>query len=104
MALFLLTLGSTLMAADGDRMLFDFTGPDAAKSWGNVNDGVMGGLSDGRFKINDDKEMEFFGTLSLDNNGGFASVRSRPKKLALEKGDALIARVRGDGREYTRYS
>jgi monofunctional biosynthetic peptidoglycan transglycosylase len=37
----------------------------------------------------------------LENNGGFASVRSRPKKLGLEAGDAIIARIKGDGREYT---
>ncbi len=44
--------------------------------------------------------MEFFGTLSLANNGGFASVRTKPKKLDLANGDTLVARVRGDGREY----
>ncbi len=44
--------------------------------------------------------MEFFGTLSLANNGGFASVRTKAKKLAFEKGDSLVAKVRGDGREY----
>jgi len=37
----------------------------------------------------------------LENNGGFASVRTKAKKLGLEKGDTLIARVRGDGREYS---
>jgi monofunctional biosynthetic peptidoglycan transglycosylase len=44
--------------------------------------------------------MEFYGTLSLENNGGFASVRSRPRTLELQTGDTLVARVRGDGREY----
>lgn len=44
--------------------------------------------------------MEFFGTLSLENNGGFASVRSREAKLGLEKDDAIVIRVRGDGRDY----
>jgi len=95
-------IGSNLMAADEGRVLFDFTGPDAAKAWVNVNDGVMGGVSDGRFKINiDNKTMEFFGTLSLENNGGFASVRSRPTKVNLKAGDSVAARVRGDGREYS---
>ncbi len=61
----------------------------------------MGGRSDGRFKINEDKNMEFFGTLSLENNGGFASVRARGGNLALEEDDVIVARVRGDGREYT---
>ena len=99
--LFLVMLTSTLMAADEGRVLFDFTGSDAAKAWLNVNDGVMGGVSDGRFKMTDNKTMEFFGTLSLENNGGFASVRSRPTKVNLTAGDSIAARVRGDGREYS---
>jgi NADH dehydrogenase [ubiquinone] 1 alpha subcomplex assembly factor 1 len=97
---FLVMLTTTLMAADEGRVLFNFDKPDAAKAWGNVNDGVMGGLSDGRFKINDDKKMEFFGTLSLENNGGFASVRARGSGFGLEKDDVIVARVRGDGRQY----
>jgi NADH dehydrogenase [ubiquinone] 1 alpha subcomplex assembly factor 1 len=99
-ALSLLMAGSVLMAADEDRVLFDFGDPEAAQKWQTVNDGVMGGVSDGQFKISN-QTMEFFGTLSLENNGGFTSVRSRPTKLGLEKGDTLLARVRGDGREYT---
>jgi monofunctional biosynthetic peptidoglycan transglycosylase len=91
---------ATLMAEESQRTLFGFPGPDAAKEWQAVNDGVMGGVSDGRFKITDAKTMEFFGTLSLANNGGFASVRTKPKNLGIEEGDALVAKVRGDGREY----
>ena len=100
-ALILLVFGSFVMAEDTPQTLFDFTGADAAKEWQNVNDGVMGGVSEGKFKITDTKTLEFSGTLSLENNGGFASVRTKAKKLGLEKGDALIAKVRGDGREYT---
>jgi monofunctional biosynthetic peptidoglycan transglycosylase len=44
--------------------------------------------------------MEFFGSLSLENNGGFASVRTKAKKLGFEKGDTVVAKVKGDGREY----
>ncbi len=101
LTVFLMILGSTLMAADEGRVLFDFTGPEATKAWVNVNDGVMGGVSDGRFKIIDNKTMEFFGTLSLENNGGFASVRARPTEVNLKNNDSIVARVRGDGREYT---
>jgi NADH dehydrogenase [ubiquinone] 1 alpha subcomplex assembly factor 1 len=95
-----LLMGSLVMADDKLLTLFDFTGADAAKEWQTVNDGVMGGVSEGKFRIGEQKTMEFFGTLSLENNGGFASVRTRAKKLGLEKGDTLVARVRGDGREY----
>lgn len=79
---------------------FAFASPDAAAAWQAVNDGVMGGVSDGRFRIAERQTLEFYGTLSLENNGGFASVRSRPMPLGLQTGDALMARVRGDGREY----
>jgi monofunctional biosynthetic peptidoglycan transglycosylase len=91
---------TTVMADDTQRILFEFTGADAAQQWQTVNDGVMGGVSDGRFKITDKNTMEFFGTLSLENNGGFASVRTKAKKLGLKKGDIVVAKVRGDGREY----
>ena len=97
----LLAFGSFVMADDTPQVLFDFAGADAAKEWQTVNDGVMGGVSEGKFKITDKKTLEFFGTLSLENNGGFASVRTKAKKLGLEKGDTVVAKVRGDGRDYT---
>jgi monofunctional biosynthetic peptidoglycan transglycosylase len=100
--LILVSLGGASLAADDDggRVLFKFGNPEAADQWQSVNDGVMGGRSDGQFKMTADKTMEFFGTLSLENNGGFASVRTRPSKLDLGPGDTLVARVRGDGRKY----
>jgi len=88
------------MADDTPQPLFDFAGADAAKEWQVINDGVMGGVSEGKIKITDKKTLEFFGTLSLENNGGFSSVRTKAKKLGMEKGDVLLVRVRGDGREY----
>lgn len=97
----LILMGSFVMADDTPQTLFAFTGSDAAKDWQTVNDGVMGGVSEGKFRITDKKTLEFLGTLSLENNGCFASVRTRAKKLGLEKGDTVVAKVRGDGREYT---
>lgn len=97
----LILMGSFVMAEESPQTLFDFTGADASKDWQNVNDGVMGGVSEGKFKITGNKTLEFFGTLSLENNGGFASVRTKAKKLGLEKGDTVVAKIRGDGREYT---
>jgi NADH dehydrogenase [ubiquinone] 1 alpha subcomplex assembly factor 1 len=57
-------------------------------------------VSDDWFSITADKTMEFFGTLSLENNGGFASVRTKPDDLGIKAGDAIVVRVKGDGREY----
>ncbi len=98
---FLILTGSFVMAAEVRQLLFDFPGADSAKEWQTINDGVMGGVSDGKFKITDTKTLEFYGTLSLENNGGFASVRTRAKQLGLAKGDTVVVKVRGDGREYT---
>jgi len=97
----LLLLAILPLAANAkDRVLFRFDQPESAKPWQTVNDGVMGGRSVGRFKISEDKKMEFFGTLSLENNGGFASVRVGGDSLGLKVGEVIVARVRGDGREY----
>lgn len=88
------------LAQQPGRPLLDFVAPDAAATWQAVNDGVMGGVSEGRFRITDARTLEFSGTLSLENNGGFASVRTRPTTFPLRTGDTLVVRAKGDGREY----
>jgi NADH dehydrogenase [ubiquinone] 1 alpha subcomplex assembly factor 1 len=97
--LFLFLMATVVRAEDNQIMLFDFSKPDAAQQWQTVNDGVMGGVSDGKVRITE-KNLEFYGTLSLENNGGFASVRSKAAKMDLSKYDGLVFKVRGDGREY----
>ena len=89
-----------LGAEEPIRYLYQFDKPEATADWKTVNDGVMGGISDGRFKFTEDGALDFYGKLSLENNGGFASVRTRKAKLDLQSGDILVARVRGDGRQY----
>src|SRR5690606_39501342 len=42
----------------------------------------------------------FQGTLSLENNGGFASVRSGAIEQDLGKTHGVVVRVRGDGKTY----
>ena len=93
--LFFLALLSQVAIQDTLRPLLDFAGPDAAQRWQAVNDGVMGGVSDGRFRMNPDRTMEFFGRLSLENNGGFASVRTKPTNFNIHAGDTLVVRVKG---------
>ena len=80
-----------------ERVLFQFDKPEAGTAWMTVNDGVMGGRSDGRFRINENKRLEFYGNLSLENNGGFASVRARGNHLKLGSKEVVVARVRGVG-------
>jgi|GEM_PF-279534 transforming growth factor-beta-induced protein len=89
--------------SDSDTVseLIGFGGGDFKKQWSTVNDGVMGGRSEGKVRLTEDETLEFYGNLSLRNNGGFASARSKAQNFELEDGDTLVARVRGDGREYS---
>jgi len=68
--------------------------------WRVVNDGVMGGLSRGEMVFTDEQTAVFQGLLSLDNNGGFSSVRSKPTDYGLDGYDGFEIRIRGDGRTY----
>jgi monofunctional biosynthetic peptidoglycan transglycosylase len=101
MASALVALWGVSLPGQASRVpLFAFDSPAAAGEWQTVNDGVMGGVSDGRFRVSGRQTLQFYGTLSLENNGGFASVRSVPRALGLQPGDTIVVRVRGDGREY----
>ena len=52
------------------------TRADQLNEWEINNDGVMGGLSEGHYTI-EDNMMTFDGTISLENNGGFSVVSGR---------------------------
>lgn len=81
------------------RLLFDFEATDT-NQWTTVHDTVMGGRSDGRVSLTDDGTLSFRGNLSLENNGGFTSFRSRSLDLDLEGSEGVELRVKGDGRTY----
>ena len=69
-------------------------------NWRITDDRVMGGKSQGRFEITQQGVMKFRGNLSLENNGGFSSVRSGDLNLDLSNSAGLLLRVKGDGRTY----
>jgi NADH dehydrogenase [ubiquinone] 1 alpha subcomplex assembly factor 1 len=68
-------------------------------TWQIVNDDVMGGVSTSTFQVTNQTAI-FRGAVSLENNGGFASVRTTPANLNLAEATEFILRVRGDGRQY----
>jgi monofunctional biosynthetic peptidoglycan transglycosylase len=92
----------TLTAQDSmhTKTIFDFSLPESAEQWRSVDDVVMGGVSASRMVHIPEKHAVFSGTLSLENNGGFASVRCMPRLFDLGDFDGLRLRVRGDGRTY----
>jgi monofunctional biosynthetic peptidoglycan transglycosylase len=60
----------------------------------------MGGVSTGTCRVTDAGTLEFAGEVSLENNGGFASVRAGTNSLDLSAYDEWVLRVRGDGKRY----
>lgn len=66
--------------------------------WITLDDDVMGGHSRSRVAVHDGV-LTFSGTTSLEDNGGFASIRARGT-FDLTGAHGLRLRVRGDGRAY----
>jgi uncharacterized surface protein with fasciclin (FAS1) repeats len=81
-------------------VLFSFDKPEAVGKWVAVNDNVMGGVSEGGFRLSEDGALVFSGTLSLENRGGFSSIRTVQEGMDLSRNEGLAIRVRGDGRRY----
>ena len=73
---------------------------DSITDWQIVDDGVMGGLSKGKFNISGKQTLKFSGNLSLKNNGGFSSIRSKRTTMDLSEFKGIKMRVKGDGRTY----
>ena len=82
------------------KLLTDFRSAGSDKKWEVVNDEVMGGLSKGRIEMTTDNTGIFGGRLSLENNGGFVSVRTFIGDLFLDGFKGVAIRVKGDGRRY----
>jgi len=80
--------------------LFDFTKNGELSNWRVVDDVVMGGRSDGNLTINDDGNGVFDGKVSLDNYGGFSSVRYRFEQQEIAQFNTCKIRLKGDGKQY----
>ena len=81
-------------------LLFNFSTEQAIDDWMSINDVVMGGVSSGRLVATGNDTVAFTGLVSLENGGGFASVRSRPREHDLRGYSGLELRIRGDDRRY----
>jgi hypothetical protein len=62
--------------------LFDFTTDVNMDRWAVMNDGVMGGLSKGKLEVTAEGHGRFSGTVSLENYGGFTSIRCAVADIA----------------------
>ena len=76
--------------------------PDVASvaAWRPIDDRVMGGRSRSSATWSEDGALVFSGELSLDQGGGFASLRTELGSVNLGGSTGLRLVVRGDGRRY----
>ena len=81
-------------------LLFDFSATSNWSAWEVENDVVMGGNSTARLERSEAGNAIFTGHVSLENNGGFASVQYHfPSKNIKGYKKALIL-LKGDGKSY----
>ncbi|MCF8267343.1 MAG: CIA30 family protein [Ignavibacteriales bacterium] len=81
--------------------LIDFSSSEQNWFWEAVDDSVMGGLSGGNIIVNPDGYAVFSGTISLQNNGGFSSVRTRVRPSSFEGAKGVRINICGDGKKYS---
>lgn len=77
----------------------DFGQALGSQGWMIVNDGVMGGLSKSTVTLTE-SSLLFKGTISLKNNGGFASIRSGIGKFDLSNFSTVKIKFRSTGRYF----
>ncbi|MDP2868042.1 CIA30 family protein [Methyloversatilis sp.] len=82
------------------RKLFDFGKADTVNDWSPIDDGVMGGMSRSRLRPDPTGHAVFEGIVSLERNGGFASVRAQPGNIAEPGATHYALVVLGDGKRY----
>jgi hypothetical protein len=82
-----------------EQMICDFS--TRCLQWQHIDDVVMGGVSGSLLRRDADGTASFTGRLSLDNEGGFASVRTLLDDRQFDAFDGIRIRVKGDGKRYS---
>jgi hypothetical protein len=78
-----------------EKTLYDFKSNQSINDWLIVNDGVMGGRSQSEIYQSSEGHAVFEGRISLENNGGFASVRHRLSINNIQSFTYVNLRVKG---------
>jgi hypothetical protein len=82
------------------KLLFRFDDPSSVQRWTAIDDRVMGGLSRSRLRYDEAGHAVFEGVVSLDRDGGFASVRSETGPFGRAAAQGCVIEARGDGRPF----
>ena len=90
----------TAGASGADQMRYDFGENGCGRcGWFVVVDGVMGGLSSGSLSVHD-ASMKMEGEISLENNGGFASLRTDYQNYDLSPYSRVVIKYRSSGHDF----
>lgn len=89
-----------MSACSTQKPMLDFSNDQGDPIWHIVNDGVMGGRSSCSLNYDEAGNALWKGMISLENNGGFSSIRSPLTDYKLAKYSGLKIRIKGDGRKY----
>jgi NADH dehydrogenase [ubiquinone] 1 alpha subcomplex assembly factor 1 len=92
-------LWSEDMSDSAENIILDFNTP-ASCCWESVDDRIMGGCSQSHPQHIESVGLHFAGKVSVENDGGFASIRSATVRYDLTQYSGLKLRLRGDGKSY----
>lgn len=87
------------MNASIEQTVLDFSTAEDGQPWDTIDDRIMGGASQSIVEVAGGR-LCFSGTVSLENDGGFASIRSAAADYDLNPGRQVMIRVKGDGQTY----
>lgn len=85
---------------DTTWLLFDFSDPGAVAEWHAIDDRVMGGVSSSQLRHDPAGYAIFEGTVSLERNGGFASIRSTPADRGRPGAQTCFIEARTTGKRF----
>ena len=83
-----------------EQIILPFTHAADVQGWRAIDDRIMGGCSLSRPEFVEGGGLRFRGVVSLDNGGGFASIRSPEADYPLGDCTGVRLRARGDGKHY----
>ncbi|WP_425639193.1 CIA30 family protein [Algoriphagus yeomjeoni] len=81
-------------------LVFDFSANSDWSVWEIENDTVMGGVSASKLSKSEAGHAVFTGTVSLENDGGFASMQYHFAPKNISGYTKAVIRIKGDGKDY----
>jgi hypothetical protein len=85
---------------DKTSVVYDFEKTSDLSGWSVIDDGVMGGNSKGNFSLKENSYGYYYGEVSLENNGGFSSLKYQFKEKDISCFTKVKIEVKGDGKQY----